>query len=68
MVALKERRVEHTPVSVRVRVEDHDDIIRLFEEQTSLQYNSQLAQRPFFLSELIEAQNQLKQTAVCEVS
>lgn len=55
-------------MSVRVRVEDHDDIMRLFEEQTSLQYNSQLAQRPFFLSELIEAQDKLKQTAVCEVS
>lgn len=55
-------------MSVRVRVEDHDDIMRLFEQQTSLQYNSQLAQRPFFLSELIEAQDQLKQTAVCEVS
>ncbi|XP_075872010.1 cilia- and flagella-associated protein 61 isoform X2 [Nelusetta ayraudi] len=48
------------------RVEDHDDIMRLFEEQTSLQLNSQLAQRPFFLSELIEAQDLLKQTAVCE--
>lgn len=55
-------------MSVYVRVEDHDDIMRLFEEQTSLQYNSQLAQRPFFLSELIEAQDQFKQTAVCEVS
>lgn len=48
-------------------MEDHDDIMRLFEEQTSLQLNSQLAQRPFFLSELIEAQDLLKQTAVCEV-
>lgn len=54
-------------MSLRVRVEDHDDVMRLFEEQTSLQLNSQLAQRPFFLSELIEAQDQLKQTAVCEV-
>lgn len=64
---MKEAGVERPPVSVRVRVEDHDDIMRLFEEQTSLQLNSQLAQRPFFLSELIEAQDLLKQTAVCEV-
>lgn len=49
------------------RVEDHDDIMRLFEQQTSLQQHSQLAERPFFLAELVETQDEENQTAVCEV-
>lgn len=49
------------------RVEDHDDIMRLFERQTSLPQHSQLAERPFFLAELVEAQDEENQTAVCEV-
>lgn len=45
------------------RVEDHDDIMRIFEEQTKLQS----VDRPYFLAELIEAQNEANHAAVCEV-
>lgn len=54
-------------VFAAARVEDHDDIMRLFEQQTSLQQHSQLAERPFFLAEMVEAQDEDNQTAVCEV-
>uniref|UniRef100_A0A3B3ZT15 Uncharacterized protein n=1 Tax=Periophthalmus magnuspinnatus TaxID=409849 RepID=A0A3B3ZT15_9GOBI len=46
-----------------LRVEDHDDVMKVFFEQTKLQT---LVDNPFFLTELIETQNELQHTAVCE--
>uniref|UniRef100_A0A3B3ZSJ5 CFAP61 dimerisation domain-containing protein n=1 Tax=Periophthalmus magnuspinnatus TaxID=409849 RepID=A0A3B3ZSJ5_9GOBI len=46
------------------QVEDHDDVMKVFFEQTKLQT---LVDNPFFLTELIETQNELQHTAVCEV-
>lgn len=49
------------------RVEDHDDIMRMFVEQTKLQQTAELVDRPYFLAELIGAQKEGNHTAVCEV-
>ncbi|XP_041815138.1 cilia- and flagella-associated protein 61 [Chelmon rostratus] len=43
------------------RVEDHDDIMRIFVEQNQL-----LSDQPYFLAKLIEAQNEENHAAVCE--
>lgn len=49
------------------RVEDYDDIMRIFVEQTKLQQTPDLTDRPYFLAELIDRQNDRNHTAVCEV-
>lgn len=46
------------------RVEDHDDIMSIFEQQTKL---LSVIDQPYFLAELIEAQNEETHTAVCQV-
>ncbi|XP_054474902.1 cilia- and flagella-associated protein 61 [Anoplopoma fimbria] len=58
-------REEHCPkLHIRpARVEDHDDIMRIFAEQAKL---LSLSDQPYFLSELIEAQDEKNHTAVCE--
>nr|XP_029138562.1 cilia- and flagella-associated protein 61 [Labrus bergylta] len=63
-LALICHRQEHSPrLQIRTaRVEDHDDIVPLFAEQTK-----QLsAERPYYLADLIEAQNEKNHTVVCE--
>ncbi|XP_076612600.1 cilia- and flagella-associated protein 61 [Chaetodon auriga] len=57
-------RQEHCPrLHIRpARVEDHDDIMRIFVEQKKLLSVHQ----PYFLAQLIEAQNEENHTAVCE--
>ncbi len=47
------------------RVEDHDDLMHIFAEQITPLVESH---GPYFLSELIEAQDQESHAAVCEVS
>ncbi|XP_038582679.1 cilia- and flagella-associated protein 61 isoform X2 [Micropterus salmoides] len=63
-LALICHRQEHCPkLHIRpARVEDHDDIMRIFAEQTKLLS----ADQPYFLAELIEEQNEENHTAVCE--
>ncbi|XP_042359745.1 cilia- and flagella-associated protein 61 [Plectropomus leopardus] len=58
-------REEHCPrLHVRTaRVEDHDDIMRLFADQTKF---LSFIEEPYFLAELIETQNEENHTAVCE--
>lgn len=46
------------------RVEDHNEIIPLFDEQTNL---LSISHQPFFLAALIEAEAEEHHTAVCEV-
>lgn len=46
------------------RVEDHNDIIPLLDEQTNL---LSISHQPFFLAALIEAEDEEHHTAVCEV-
>ncbi|KAM8726794.1 cilia- and flagella-associated protein 61 [Acanthopagrus schlegelii] len=48
------------------RVEDHDDIMHLFAEQTKLLQTTDIVDQSYFLAELIEAQNEKNCTAVCE--
>uniref|UniRef100_A0A3Q4H1U5 Cilia and flagella associated protein 61 n=1 Tax=Neolamprologus brichardi TaxID=32507 RepID=A0A3Q4H1U5_NEOBR len=47
------------------RVEDHNEIIPLFDEQTNL---LSISHQPFFLAALIEAEAEEHHTAVCEVA
>ncbi|XP_051264448.1 cilia- and flagella-associated protein 61 isoform X2 [Dicentrarchus labrax] len=63
-LALICHRHEHYPrLHIRpARVEDHDDIMRIFTEQTKILSKRQ----PYFLAELIETQNEENPTAVCE--
>nr|XP_033503705.1 cilia- and flagella-associated protein 61 [Epinephelus lanceolatus] len=63
-LALICHRQKHCPrLHIRpARVEDHDDIMRLFAEQTK----HLSADEPYFLAELIEAQNEENHTAVYE--
>ncbi|XP_044025172.1 cilia- and flagella-associated protein 61 [Siniperca chuatsi] len=63
-LALICNRQEHCPrLHIRpARVEDHDDIMGIFAEQTKLLSVNQ----PYFLAELIEAQNEENHTIVCE--
>lgn len=56
-------KVSASPLFVHYRVEDHDDIMHLFAEQTK----HLSADEPYFLAELIEAQNEENHTAVYEV-
>ncbi|XP_034755235.1 cilia- and flagella-associated protein 61 isoform X2 [Etheostoma cragini] len=58
-------REKHCPrLHVRpARVEDHDDIMRLFAEQTNL---LSVVNQPYFLAELIEAEDEKNHSAVCE--
>lgn len=53
-----------TSLFVYHRVEDHDDIMRIFAEQTKL---LSVIDQPYILAELIEAQNEENHAAVCEV-
>ncbi|XP_047429100.1 cilia- and flagella-associated protein 61 [Mugil cephalus] len=65
-LALISCRDEHSPL-LRIRparVEDHDDIMPIFEEQTKL---LSIIHRPYFLSELIETKRDDHHTAVCEI-
>ncbi|XP_062293539.1 cilia- and flagella-associated protein 61 [Scomber scombrus] len=64
-LALICHREDHYPrLHVRpARVEDYDDIMRVFSERTKL---LSVIDRPFLLAELIEAQNDENRTAVCE--
>ncbi|KAM7368322.1 hypothetical protein PAMP_014550 [Pampus punctatissimus] len=64
-LALICHRQDHCPrLHVRpARVEDHDDIMRIFAEQTKL---LSVINEPYHLAELIEAQNEENHTAVCE--
>lgn len=57
----------NTPLFLCYRVEDHDDIMRIFVEQTELHQTAELVDRPYFLAELIAAQNEENHSAVCEV-
>ncbi|KAM6915075.1 cilia- and flagella-associated protein 61 [Xenentodon cancila] len=59
-------REEHSPrLHIRpARVRDHDDILPTFEEQKKL---ISVVDRPYLLSEAIEAQSDRRHTAVCEV-
>ncbi|XP_034017806.1 cilia- and flagella-associated protein 61 [Thalassophryne amazonica] len=59
-------RHEHYPrLHIRpARVEDHDDIMRLFAEQTNLLSD---VNQPYFLVEIIEAENEDHHVAVCEM-
>ncbi|XP_075940895.1 cilia- and flagella-associated protein 61 [Anarhichas minor] len=58
-------RPEHCPkLHARpARVEDHDNIMRIFAEQAKL---LSVIDRPYFLAELVEAQNEKNHVAVCE--
>ncbi|KAM9339286.1 cilia- and flagella-associated protein 61 [Symphorus nematophorus] len=58
-------RQKHCPsLQIRpARVEDHDDIMQIFAEQTKL---LSLVNKPYFLTEVINAQNEGNHTAVCE--
>ncbi|CAI5684642.1 cilia- and flagella-associated protein 61 isoform X2 [Oreochromis niloticus] len=47
------------------RVEDHNDIIPLLDEQTNL---LSISHQPFFLAALIEAEDEEHHTAVCEIN
>lgn len=47
------------------RVEDHDDLMHIFAEQITPLVESH---GPYFLSQLIEAQDEENHAAVCEVS
>uniref|UniRef100_A0A3Q2XLS6 Cilia and flagella associated protein 61 n=1 Tax=Hippocampus comes TaxID=109280 RepID=A0A3Q2XLS6_HIPCM len=49
--------------NVCVRVEDHDDVMHIVAQQTKI---LSVLQRPYFLSELIEAQDKNNHAAVCE--
>ncbi|XP_071323650.1 cilia- and flagella-associated protein 61 isoform X2 [Trachinotus anak] len=64
-IALICHRQQHCPrLHVRpARVEDHDDIMNIFEQQTKLLS----ANQPYILAEVIEAQTEENQTAVCEI-
>ncbi|XP_067427647.1 cilia- and flagella-associated protein 61 [Thunnus thynnus] len=64
-LALICHRQDHCPrLHVRpARVEDHDDIVRIFAERTKL---LSVIDQPYVLAELIEAQNEENHTAVCE--
>ncbi|XP_034555763.1 cilia- and flagella-associated protein 61 isoform X2 [Notolabrus celidotus] len=63
-LALICHREEHCPrLHIRpARVEDHNDVLPLFAEQTK----HLSAERQYFLAELIEAQDERNHTAVCE--
>uniref|UniRef100_A0A7N6A0F9 Cilia and flagella associated protein 61 n=1 Tax=Anabas testudineus TaxID=64144 RepID=A0A7N6A0F9_ANATE len=50
---------------VYYRVEDHDDVLYIFKEQTKL---PPLMEQPYFLAQLIEVQNEKHHSAVCEKS
>ncbi|XP_040920588.1 cilia- and flagella-associated protein 61 [Toxotes jaculatrix] len=65
-LALICRRQKHCPrLHVRpARVEDHDDIMCIFEQQSKL---LSVVDQPYILAELIEAQNEVNRMAVCEV-
>ncbi|KAF0023962.1 hypothetical protein F2P81_024592 [Scophthalmus maximus] len=65
-LALICHRRQHFPrLHIRpARVEDHDDIMRMFKEQTSL---LSVFDQPYLLTELIEAQHEDNPTAVCEI-
>ncbi|XP_056261198.1 cilia- and flagella-associated protein 61 isoform X2 [Seriola aureovittata] len=65
-VALICHRQEHCPrLHIRpARVDDHDDIMHIFEKQTKL---SSVVDQPYFLAEVIEAQNEESHSAVCEI-
>ncbi|XP_039981773.1 cilia- and flagella-associated protein 61 isoform X2 [Xiphias gladius] len=65
-LALICHRQEHCPrLHIRpARVEDHDDIVSIFEQETKL---LSVINQPYFLAELIEAQNEENHTAVCEI-
>ncbi|XP_018515660.1 cilia- and flagella-associated protein 61 isoform X1 [Lates calcarifer] len=65
-LALICHRQEHCPrLHIRPsRVEDHDDIMSIFEQHTKL---LSVIDQPYFLAELIEAQNEETHTAVCQV-
>ncbi|XP_069579805.1 cilia- and flagella-associated protein 61 [Brachyistius frenatus] len=58
-------RRDHCPrLCIRpARVEDHDDIMAIFEEQTLL---LSIIKRPYFLAELIDCQKEEHHNAVCE--
>ncbi|KAG7220569.1 hypothetical protein INR49_018006 [Caranx melampygus] len=60
-------RAEHCPrLHIRpARVDDHDDVMHLFEHQTKL---SSVISQPYFLVEVIEAQNEVNHAAVCEIA
>nr|XP_020475102.1 cilia- and flagella-associated protein 61 [Monopterus albus] len=66
-LALICHRHNHCPrLHIRpARVDDHDDIMHIVEEQTKL---LSVIGQPYVLAELIEAQNEENHTAVCEVS
>uniref|UniRef100_A0A665ULD2 Cilia- and flagella-associated protein 61 N-terminal domain-containing protein n=1 Tax=Echeneis naucrates TaxID=173247 RepID=A0A665ULD2_ECHNA len=65
-VALICHRQKHCPrLHIRpARVEDHDDIMRILDQQTK---QLSAINQPYFLAEVIEAQNEENRTAVCEV-
>uniref|UniRef100_A0A3Q1H2I2 Uncharacterized protein n=1 Tax=Anabas testudineus TaxID=64144 RepID=A0A3Q1H2I2_ANATE len=48
----------------QARVEDHDDVLYIFKEQTKL---PPLMEQPYFLAQLIEVQNEKHHSAVCEI-
>ncbi|XP_033933013.1 cilia- and flagella-associated protein 61 [Pseudochaenichthys georgianus] len=58
-------RQEHCPkLLIRpARVEDHDDLMRLFVDQTKV---LSVMEQPYFLAELIQEQNEENHCAVCE--
>uniref|UniRef100_A0AAV2K6V0 Cilia- and flagella-associated protein 61 N-terminal domain-containing protein n=1 Tax=Knipowitschia caucasica TaxID=637954 RepID=A0AAV2K6V0_KNICA len=60
-------REQHWPqLSIRpARVEDHDDVMQIFSEQTTLQT---IMKKPFFLTELMEKQSEQNHSAVCEIN
>ncbi|KAM9354914.1 cilia- and flagella-associated protein 61 [Pholidichthys leucotaenia] len=59
-------RQNHWPrLQIRVaRVEDHDDLMAVAKDETNIPC---IMKRPFFLCELMEAQNQNLHTAVCQI-
>ncbi|XP_055005715.1 LOW QUALITY PROTEIN: cilia- and flagella-associated protein 61 [Boleophthalmus pectinirostris] len=58
-------RDQHCPkLNVRqARVEDHDDVMKIFAEETKLQT---FMDKPFFMANVIEMQSELRHSAVCE--
>ncbi|XP_034059111.1 cilia- and flagella-associated protein 61 [Gymnodraco acuticeps] len=58
-------RQEHCPkLLIRpARVEDHDDLMRIFVDQTKV---LSVMEQPYFLAELIQEQNEENHCAVCE--
>ena len=52
------------PVFLCSRVEDHDDILPIIEEQSDL---LSLSDRPYYIVDVIESQNEHFLVAVCEV-